>query len=294
MKVAAVHGIGNRFEGRDKIAANWLPALNSGLHEAGFKPISPEEFSAVFYGSVFRPSGARGAAEPLDKEGEEWCRQLALVWYEETARLSERNRSGQDPLGEDPRIQSPQELLEGRARTPSSLQSLLRLLSKSRFFRALHPETAMAGDLREVYLFLHKPAVKQAVLQRCAEAIDADTQVVIGHSLGSVVAYEALCQKDTGWQVNTLVTLGSPLGIQNLVFDALTPKPNQGRAQWPNIRNWVNIADAGDIVALEKRLARYFGPVKDRPVYNGWHSHDALRYLTARETGSAVGEGLNH
>jgi pimeloyl-ACP methyl ester carboxylesterase len=119
---------------------------------------------------------------------------------------------------------------------------------------------------------------------------------VIAHSLGSVVAYEALCAHPE-WNVQTLVTLGSPLGIPNLIFDKLTPRPENRKGAWPNIKQWFNIADSGDIVALQKSLAPYFGDgddrqIVDRLVYNGWQSHSVERYLTAKETGAAVATGL--
>ena len=56
--------------------------------------------------------------------------------------------------------------------------------------------------------------------------------MLVGHSLGSVVAYEALCANPE-WPVRMLVTLGSPLGIPNLIFDRLEPAPlpdGHGRA----------------------------------------------------------------
>jgi alpha-beta hydrolase superfamily lysophospholipase len=134
---------------------------------------------------------------------------------------------------------------------------------------------------------LHDPDIKASVLQRVHKKVTSETKVIVAHSLGSIVAYEALCMNDD-WHVDTLITLGSPLGIRNLVFDALTPKPKDGRAIWPRVRRWVNIVDQGDIVALEKHLAPYFGNVEDKVVYNGWHSHDVTRYLCTRETGEAI------
>jgi len=101
---------------------------------------------------------------------------------------------------------------------------------------------------------------------------------VIGHSLGSVVAYEALCQKPAN--VVTFVTIGSPLGIQNLIFHKLTPRPSpEGIGAWPGkVKHWTNIADKGDIVALEKNLAPFFGPtVRDVMVYNGSDAHHGER-----------------
>ena len=53
--------------------------------------------------------------------------------------------------------------------------------------------------------------------------MDDGTEVIVAHSLGSVVAYEALCAHPE-WPVRNLVTLGSPLGIRNLIFDQLVPR----------------------------------------------------------------------
>jgi hypothetical protein len=287
MKVVAIHGIGNRFEGSETIRQAWLPALNSGLQEAGFATLDPQDFVPIFFGGIFRPAGKRGSDTTLSADEKQWVHELLLDLNREAARLSEQNRAVNDPNGEDPRIQAFDAETVSRGRAPASMQALLRQLSKSRFFKAFGPQRLLLADLAEVRRFLHEQAIKAAVLERCEKNIGPGTRVVIGHSLGSVVAYEALCLHPE-WQVDTFVSLGSPLGIRNLVFDALTPLPRNGRGVRPNIR--VNIADNGDIVALEKDLANCFDGVEDVRVYNGWASHDARRYLTARETGAVVGE----
>jgi hypothetical protein len=113
-----------------------------------------------------------------------------------------------------------------------------------------------------------------------------------------VVAYEALCAHPE-WPVRALVTLGSPLGIRNLIFDRLVPAPAarvSGGVQgaWPGgVRSWVNVADAGDVVALLKDLRPLFGErVACYLVHNGSHAHDVRPYLTAAETGAAIAAGL--
>jgi hypothetical protein len=55
----------------------------------------------------------------------------------------------------------------------------------------------------------------------------------------------------------------------------------------------VNVADAGDAVALVKDLRPLFGNSVDcYLVHNGSHAHDVRPYLTAFETGRAVLTGL--
>jgi alpha-beta hydrolase superfamily lysophospholipase len=135
------------------------------------------------------------------------------------------------------------------------------------------------------------------VRQRFAAAVDAQTRVVVAHSLGSVVAYEALCA-DPARQVSDLVTLGSPLGVPHIVLNRLAPPPQamNGRlvGRWPGaVHRWVNITDAKDFVALQPRLRSVFGDrVVDKEITTGMSAHQVERYLSAAETGAAVLAGL--
>jgi pimeloyl-ACP methyl ester carboxylesterase len=152
---------------------------------------------------------------------------------------------------------------------------------------------ALIGDLKQVRRYLREPEIRTAARQRVLEALGPNTRVVIGHSLGSVVAYEALCAAPEQ-PATTMITIGSPLGIRHLIFDQLEPAPQEGLGHWPaGLARWVNIASPDDIVALEKKLATRFGPgVVDQLVENGAQAHDAKRYLCSREVGDAVAAGL--
>jgi pimeloyl-ACP methyl ester carboxylesterase len=169
-------------------------------------------------------------------------------------------------------------------------------LLKSRTFAGV-AQRVFIGDLKQVTRFLTDSSIKDRVLARVHEEVDDSTRVLIGHSLGSVVAYEYLCRYQPS-PVELLVTLGSPLGIPNLVFDRLTPAPANGVGAWPGrVAAWVNVADSDDVVALRKQLAGLFpGPVAvavdDRAVDNGKRPHAIDRYLNASETGSALGHVL--
>jgi hypothetical protein len=296
MKVLAIHGIGQTYVGGPQVEANWLAALLSGLEETGAPRLRAEEFKAVGYGAVFRPDGERGSSEPDLRALDPWEEEMLFAWWREAASLSAQNRESgaRDEKGEEPTLQGPD--FVGRGRVPNLVQRALDQLAQSRFFRAIGSERILIFGLRQVRLFLHDADIKNKILKRVNAAITAETRVLIGHSLGSIVAYEALCT-NRDCQVKTLITLGSPLGIRELVFDQLTPRPTNNQGAWPNVIRWVNIADKGDIVALVKRVAPLFpAPVgascMDVMVYNGWESHSAERYLSARETGRAIAEGL--
>lgn len=202
---------------------------------------------------------------------------MLKLWSEEAARVDEN-------------VQSP--TARGKARTPNFVQRGLSALSHSKYFGPI-AQRALIGDLKQVSSYMNDHNKRLQIQDRLVATVTAATRVVIGHSLGSVVAYEVLAAHPE-WPVKALVTLGSPLGIRNLIFDNLTPQPQDGLGVWPgSIVNWTNIADQGDVVALDKRLAPLFGSrVLDQLVYNGATAHNALPYLTAKETGAAIQSGL--
>lgn len=106
-------------------------------------------------------------------------------------------------------------------------------------------------------------------------------EVVIAHSLGSVVAYEALWA-DPGLEVDLLITLGSPLGMRNVIFDRLLPAPVNGRGEKPpHVRRWVNIADKDDIAAIPAALRGCFTGVDQETLVNlDWLDfHTVEKYL---------------
>jgi hypothetical protein len=287
-RVLCVHGVGQQQKGEDSLAGEWASALRDGMRRSG----CPEaelpgagEIRCVFYGDVFRPAGRRlGAGDPwlTAADATEFDRELLAAWWHGAAES-------------DPRVVHPD--ARTLARTPGGVQAALRALSGSAFFAGL-AERVVLFDLQQVRRYMTDPGVRRAVQDRVAAEVGEGTRVVVGHSLGSVVAYEALCAHPE-WPVRALVTLGSPLGIRNLIFDRLVPAPTDWDSgellgAWPGgVRSWVNVADAGDVVALVKDLRPQFGGrVACYLVRNGSHAHDVRPYLTAAETGAAIAVGL--
>ena len=277
-RVVAVHGIGQQYEGPDSLRSRWLPALRDGMALAGGSRLGEEALRVAFYGDLFRPKGKSvGTHYDARDLGSEWEQAMLRAWWEEAARL--------DSAVPDPSVAD-------KGRTPMLVQRALSALTRSRHFVALS-ERALIGDLKQVHAYLHDAEVRAEARRRVRAAIEDDTQVLLGHSLGSIVAYEVLCEHPE-LPVRSLVTLGSPLGIRNLIFERLQPAPSQGVGHWPGkVKHWINVADRADVVALEKALSTLFGArVQDVRVDNGATAHDARPYLTARETGMAVVTGL--
>jgi hypothetical protein len=281
-KIVGVHGISQEFRGSHIIHTEWLPALKDGLERVGARLESDKDFKCAFYGDFFRssPKGAIGIPNyDVNDLDSDWEKELLQQWWEGAAKLEDS-------------IKAPEELSKEKARVPRNVQRALSIVSHSNFFGHV-AEKIVIFYLKQVKGYLHNPALRKQIQDRVIECIDRDTRILVGHSLGSVVCYEILCQHPE-WPVKVLVTLGSPLGIKRLIFDRLEPSPQNNIGSWPgSIEKWINIADAGDIVALEKQLNPLFdGTVEDQLVYNGSTAHDASNYLTAVETGKAIQLGL--
>jgi pimeloyl-ACP methyl ester carboxylesterase len=279
-KIVGVHGIAQEFRGENIIHSEWLPALKDGLKLAGKELESDTDFRCAFYGDLFRGNGrARAIDIPNYDEsdvGDDWEKELLLSWWQETEQLENNNPNA----------------ARERA-TPRIIQRALTRLSESRFFGSI-AEKFVVFYLKQVGGYLHDTDLKKRIQDRVIECIDEDTRVLVAHSLGSIVCYEILCRHPE-WPAKAFVTIGSPLGIRQLIFDRLVPSPRDNVGCWPgNVERWVNIADNGDVVALTKQLNPLFErTVEDKLVYNGSEAHDAKRYLTAVETGEAILAGLS-
>jgi pimeloyl-ACP methyl ester carboxylesterase len=278
-QIVAVHGIAQQFLGEHLLHAAWLPALRSGLSRVGVDLPSEDDLRCAFYGDLFRKKGTKALGDvPYDaSDVTEWEQELLEMWWREAARV-------------EPQVPGPD--AQTKLRTPRIVQRALNALSNSRFFGSL-AERVLIGSLKQVRRYLNDETMRKYIQERVIREVTADTRVIVGHSLGSVVAYEVLCQ-NPDWHIEMFVTLGSPLGIRRLIFDRLHPAPVNETGVWPrSVRNWTNIADGGDVVALEKQLARCFGErVRDELIYNGAKAHDVSPYLTAVETGRAIAAGF--
>ena len=268
--IVGVHGIAQQFRGPEQLTDEWLAPMVDSVAQSGLR-IKRAHLTNAFYGGVFREKGStRGQTDGTDRSDDEHPDFEQLVGL-----LSQT---------------------VDRAGSPSSLQAALRALSKRPYFAGV-AEKAFVGSLKQVVSYMNDAAVRDYAQTVVDSAVSHATKVIVAHSLGSVVAFEALHRfggSEKWSNVHSLVTLGSPLGIPNLIFDRLRPGPNAGVGYSPDrISSWTNISDDGDVVALTKQLNPLFsGHIDDLRVDNGSKVHDISPYLSAPETGQAIAAAL--
>jgi cold shock CspA family protein len=131
----------------------------------------------------------------------------------------------------------------------------------------------------DVYAYLTRPGVRDAIDVGVRVAFDNEPTVVVSHSLGTVVAYNLLRRDGaaSGWKVPTLITLGCPLSV-GPVAQALKP------IQFPEcVGDWRTARDPLDTVALHPLTPPYFPefPIvaKDSVVNRSSNHHGIEDYL---------------
>ena len=293
-KIVGVHGINQQNRDSNIIHADWWPALEASLGDAGVALGSEQEFKIAYYGYLFREEGVfRSSDEDVPdydlsdvEPGLE--AELLLAWAEEIERI-QHNATRTDPTRKE----------RGLLRSGSAaIQWALDVLSSNKFIDAMADEKHVIAWVKQVNAYMNNPDIRGQIQASLIDAIDEDTCVLIGHSLGSIICYETLC-KYPDRPVRSLITLGSPLGIERHIFSKLDPTPIDGKGQWPGkVEKWTNIADKFDFVALEKKLNPLFGDgqnqVDDCEVDNGEGVHYAPSYLKANQVGEAVGAVLTN
>ena len=169
---------------------------------------------------------------------------------------------------------------------------LPRALAETAHFT--HQQRPPAATARELRRYLTDRKFRHELRDRTQACIGPETRVVVGHSLGGLIAYEALCAAGDSVAV-TLVTLGPALCGPPVVFDLLDPAPRSNQGEWPAaVRHWFNIVAHTDLTALcQEKLTARFGPgIEDLVIEPRAITESLTGYLLDRSTGLAVATGL--
>jgi hypothetical protein len=125
--------------------------------------------------------------------------------------------------------------------------------------------------------------VREVLKQKLRPMFAAGEKVLlIGHSLGSVIAYDALWElsrvEQLPGKVDLFLTLGSPLGM-HYVQRRLRGYREKGAQEYPdNIRRWVNMSSVGDITALDREFRDDFSRMLEYGLIESIEDHSEAIY----------------
>ena len=278
--IVLVHGIAQEQYSADLLESKWLPALAGGVRTAGFPDIADKiwraspgaiEARVAFYGHLFLRHGAQGGGvEELSPEQAELAEQLSLEWLERAVTRASNEEQRRTAATELVYLRSdPARKAQGiRSMVREAWKSLARLRWFARRGNAV-AERFVVRALSQVTRYLTDDAIRGEIQQIVLDKIGDDTRVLLGHSLGSIVAYEVAHRLDR--PLPLLVTLGSPLGVETLVLQRLRPPASFP----PRVRRWVNVADKDDLVAAEPNLTNLFAVSMPRDaIFEGSYTVD--------------------
>lgn len=306
--IVLVHGIAQEQKSADTLEEEWLPDLAGGVRTAGFPEIAdrlyrlrsgPDGIDArmAFYGDLFLKGDQQGL-EPkeLSQPEQALAEQLAMEWTVRAASRSTDEKSRRAASQELALLRQTAGEEQGvRVAARSAVDSLARVRWFAPFGMGFASHFVMRS-LTQVTQYLSDNDLREQALSRVNDLLTPNTQVLIGHSLGSVVAFEAAQTLDH--PLPLLVTIGCPLGLHTIVYERVRPQPPRFP---PMVHHWVNIADRNDIVAAEPDLTPLFGPTAppgavlegDYTVENGAKPHKADFYLTKAQVGRPIGAMLS-
>lgn len=162
--------------------------------------------------------------------------------------------------------------------------------------------------------------VIQTPLRKCLDEHAGPDTFLVGHSMGSIVAYDVLRdfgRENPDAEVPHFVTIGSPLGLPHVMAqireerDYHADEKDDDRVRTPTVvtESWVNYADRSDPVALDARLKddyarnRHGVRVKDDLVRNDYsiaggeerkhNHHKSYGYLRTPEFSKQIAEFLD-
>jgi hypothetical protein len=135
-----------------------------------------------------------------------------------------------------------------------------------------------------------RAAVREALLKKPAP------DVIVAHSLGTIVTYDVLSEPGLKSLKANLVTVGSPLGIGN-VQARLRDRAGRPNPVPKGLMAWANFADRFDPVALDASLRDAFEPPEDfaddEVVNNAArNNHDLTGYLAVELVGSYIRQAV--
>ncbi len=238
-RVIFVHGRAQEGKNPIELKSEWIESFERGAANTGISIPRDVEYSLPFYG------------DKLDEFTSQADLPLTVDIQTRGADVDEDFLAFQHTLAEEIRVaagitdaQIDTEYGDNpKERGPLNwewVQAILRALDKN---TESVGQGAIETFTRDVYLYTRRSLVRNTIDEIVAAELDERPTVVVGHSLGSVVAYSVLRKGSLALNVPLYLTVGSPLGVRAIrdFFRPLTA---------PSVGAWFNAYDDRDVVAL--------------------------------------------
>lgn len=264
--IVGIHGVGWHDSSRDDMLESWRGHLARGLKDVRSARHSDFTLEAAFYGSRYNVVPCKKGVA-LDHE---------LAEGFEVDFLTEMTEAVDDTG----------QLTDRKMYLPGSVQWLVRRLESTSFFTNAG-QYALIRFIKQVGRYFADAELRMAAQEEFLKAVGSGANVVVAHSLGSVIAYDVL-REEPSVKMNTLITVGSPLGLR-VIRERLGVGLDKAGQRPAGVGRWVNVAASEDAVATVKTLGDHYVDVEDKQIRNSRiKAHAAVRYLAAVPTSEAI------
>jgi hypothetical protein len=284
-KIVLIHGRSQQGKPAAKLKQFWIEELLKGFETAGLAMPADVGYEFAYYGDLLikeikASKAARSdfRAKPRGAANDEEEAQFMFRFYSELLENS---------------AVSPAEVIKAR---PGELAErgfentrLVRWLAKALDNGGRLGDFSLKKATADVFYYLNDAAVRKAVNKKVMSKLNAETTVVIGHSLGSVVAYDVLVDPACAIKAAAFITLGSPLGLGAVKKELRPPLKHPGTIPGP----WYNFFDSVDIVALRPLDKTNFNIwpeiINDGSIFNPTDNHHSIEgYLSQPNVARAI------
>lgn len=251
--IIGVHGLGKKPP-KELLENWWRQAIDEGLKRIG-RSARDFKFELIYWADLLHPI-------PLDPEETDEDSDLYIEERYIPAVLSRYNRKN------------------------SFKKDFINFFQKQRdkilFNESMHVKFPSFTDLiikhffKDLNIYFTKQCVeekksdclaKDIIREKITDALKKHKRkeiLLIAHSMGTIVSYDVLIHSENDINIDTFVTIGSPLGVP-FIFDKLkddssqVPDDNKKLRTPENIETeWANLADSDDKIARSADISKLF------------------------------------
>jgi len=283
--IIGIHGLGNKPDA-NLLSQWWLESIKEGLVKTGliFEDIP---FKLVYWADILYPEAEN--LEIKDKEdplfiSEPYCKSSPdLAKKPDLENLSSRILKY---------IEQQLDKIFLRKDMTLNFNSVTDRIIHS-YFRDLEVYYSDDSVDQQDPTVLTRDLIRKRLLNVLKEHYQDDI-LLICHSMGSIIAYDVLINNPDQCKINSLVTVGSPLGIP-IIISRIFKEQNAIRVPVNILKKWYNFSDPEDLVAMDHTLQDDFHEnlnnivIQDMLVYNDYqvdgerNPHKIYGYLRTPE-----------
>lgn len=248
MNILMIHGIGQEASTKDELLKKWAESLHS--VQSGL--LDGASVEMAYYGTTLADWTNGKAKNAVGMGAESTAVDVGDMDELKFFNTVMEEFASDHGIGEA-EIESAIEVA-GNNVVPMDNFIARRLVGLLRVVEKISPAkgSLLLRIIKQGYTYLSSPGAAKAVDSIVRPLLQRSPQVLITHSLGTVIAFKLLREmeeKGTEVQIPLLITMGSPLGL-----DAFKAKLGAPRRKPVFVEQWINFYDPSDFVALGKPL----------------------------------------